>query len=193
MCENFLNVVKVYYKREIQYGKAQKIVNMAFKNIYCLKNADGYEEYFRYCHMPLDSIMLEWFYRAGQNSKIKIGDKKVSRNYPSWSKLQYKNDSDGKYSYIEIQKWIREYFDLSDKTDIKTQWTPFTAEFVLWRKIQFEMAAEGLYSQLLTLDSLSGDKKQKKKDFEISSVEDKKRSLEEKLKNPCFDFINTEI
>ena len=159
--------------------------------MYCLQNADKYEEYFKYCHMPLDSIMLEWFYRAGYISELKIRDKKVSRNYPSWSNLKYENDSDGKYSYIEIQKWIREYFDLSDK---KTQWTPFTAEFVLWKRMQFEFAAEGLYSQLLALDSLSGDKKSKEKnDFEISSVGDKKRSLEEKLKNTRFDFINTEI
>lgn len=194
MCEDFLKVVKNNYESDIQYGKAQKIVNMTFKNIYCLQNADKYEEYFKYCHMPLDSIMLEWFYRSGQISEIKIKGERVKRKYPSWSKLEYKNDSDGKYSYAEIQEWIRKYFGLSDKTDIKTQWTPFTAEFVLWKRMQFEFAAEGFYSQLLALGSLSEDKELKgKNDFVKSSVGDKKRYIEKKLERSCFDFINTKI
>lgn len=193
MCKKFINVVSEKYQRPICYGKAQKIVNMAFKNIYCLKNTDRYEEYFKYCHMPLDSIMLEWFYRAGQTSEIKIGDKKVSRNYPSWSKLKYNNDSNGKYSYIEIQEWIREYFGLSDETNIKTQWTPFTAEFVLWKKMQFEFAAEGLYSQLVSLENDSKKDLKSKKEFREKSVKEKKEFLDKKLQTIKCDFINVDF
>lgn len=45
------------------YGKAQKIVNMSFKYLYCCDNAENYRDYFKYCHMPLDSFTLEWFKR----------------------------------------------------------------------------------------------------------------------------------
>lgn len=46
------------------YGKAQKIVNMTFKYLYCCDDfRTTKEEHFAYCHMPLDSYTLEWFKR----------------------------------------------------------------------------------------------------------------------------------
>lgn len=192
-CEKFIEVVGEKYQSAIYYGKAQKIVNMTFKNIYCLQNADKYEGYFKYCHMPLDSIMLEWFYRAGQTSEIKIKSKKVSRNYPSWSRLKYENDLDGKYSYAEIQSWIKEYFNLNDETDLNTQWTPFTAEFVLWKKMQFEFAAEGLYSQLISLENNSENNLKSLKEFREDSLIKKEAFLDKTLREVEYDFINVDF
>lgn len=44
------------------YGMAQKIVNMAFKYLYCFDDANIYYNKFADCHMPLDSFTLKWFY-----------------------------------------------------------------------------------------------------------------------------------
>ena len=52
------------------YGKAQKIVNMSFKYLYCCEE-DSKNDYFKYCHMPLDSIILEWFKREYNKTHIK--------------------------------------------------------------------------------------------------------------------------
>ena len=194
MCEKFLRDIKGKYT-QLHYGKAQKIVNMTFKNIYCLpcqKNKPYvYEEYFKFCHMPLDSIMLEWFYRAGKISKIEIYEdgKKVTRNYPSWSKLEFMNENEKdqkeKYSYMKIQNWIRKYFCLSDSTYIETQWTPFMAEFVLWQKMLIELAIEDLYTRL--------NPKESKKKFREKSLIEKKSFLMNLMEKDNFDFINIDF
>ena len=46
---------------ELSTGQAQKIVNVTMKNLYCYNDADCYENKFKYCHMPLDSYILDWF------------------------------------------------------------------------------------------------------------------------------------
>lgn len=61
-----LNFLRTQYEdSSVTYGKAQKVVNMTMKYLYCLKGAEQeqYKEKFQYCHMPLDSFMLEWFWR----------------------------------------------------------------------------------------------------------------------------------
>ena len=60
------------------YGKAQKIVNMAFKYLYCCEDANTKEEYFKYCHVALDSYTLEWFFREAGNKTDKIVKKYIS-------------------------------------------------------------------------------------------------------------------
>ena len=68
ICEDFL---KRFRLKDNKYGKAQKVINMTFKYIYCLEGAKEREDYFRFCHMPLDSITLEWFYRLKEKG-VKI-------------------------------------------------------------------------------------------------------------------------
>lgn len=64
----------------------------------------------------------------------------------------------------------------------------------MWKKIQFEFAAEGLYSQLVSLENDSEkDLKSLKKEIREKSVKEKKEFLDKKLKNIRFDFINTNI
>lgn len=46
---------------ELSTGQAQKIVNVTMKNLYCYNDACCYENKFKYCHMPLDSYILDWF------------------------------------------------------------------------------------------------------------------------------------
>lgn len=64
----------------------------------------------------------------------------------------------------------------------------------MWKKIQFEFAAEGLYSQLVSLENDSEkDLKSLKKEIREKSVKEKKEFFDKKIKNIRFDFINTNI
>ena len=167
MCKIFLDVFRKYYN-SLAYGKAQKIVNMTFKGIYCLKGSDQKEDYFKFCHMPLDSLTLEWFKR---NCRLN-GKPIVKGKVPSWSKLNFES-SKNEYSYMEIINSIREFFDN------KNGWTPLTAEFLIWPKIQLELAAEGLFSELSKFDDRPTDSK----NFKNKSTKEKIEMLKEMLSN----------
>lgn len=146
-CKEFMDCIGEKFER-LAYGKAQKIINMTFKYTFCLDGAKEKQEYFKYCHMPLDSLTLEWFWRAGNlkkyEEKMMINEKKVSRKYPAWSKMEQTGTNDV-YGYKEIEEAIWNYF-------ADSSWTPLTAEFLIWRQIQIELAAEGLFKQLIDLD-----------------------------------------
>lgn len=50
------------------YGKAQKIVNMTLKYLYCFDDAASRDAWFAHCHMPIDSIISEWWKDEGVTS-----------------------------------------------------------------------------------------------------------------------------
>ena len=116
-CELFLNSFNEAAKQnsvQIQaFGKAQKIVNMSFKYLYCmLRNEKA--PWFSFCHMPLDSYTLNWFYRTKKKNGTKISKKET------WSNLA--NDQ-----YYSIAGEIKSYVD--------TQFpglSPLEAEFIIW-------------------------------------------------------------
>lgn len=140
----------------ITYGHAQKIVNMAFKYLYCLyKRADKLDENmkqkFQDCHMPLDSFSLEWFYRYYQKKNCKreievcnkeIKEELFDRNkrikkgsISSWSTMKSIDDYDKEYPY--------EFYCYN----IETYWkdkgiTPLELDFIVWEKMQKIMVAE---------------------------------------------------
>lgn len=165
MCEKFLSVFENFYDH-LAYGKAQKIVNMTFKNAYCLSNKENSkftncDKYYEYCHMPLDSIILEWVKRT--QASIKNSEYLDKGRIPSWSKMNYKEETDfltsgGKkyYGYKDIQKAIFEYFSKYMEKNTTTKYlkgyTPLQAEFFVWKYMQLELAAEGIYKQLSSFD-----------------------------------------
>ena len=132
---NFLTAFNTNYSGKKQaYGKAQKIVNMSLKYIYCLfyrdrnnnntfdpnqisqnvvNSATIAENVFDYCHMPLDSYTLNWYYREVNNTAKKL----------AWSSL--KPDE-----YEIIQDEIRDY--LRTQVDLPTN--VLQAEFVIWQQ-----------------------------------------------------------
>lgn len=131
-CELFLETLKDDYEN-LCYGKAQKIVNMMFKHLYCLNGAKEYDDkgYFKYCHLTLDSFTLEWFHR---NIGEKVG---------VWSNLQY-NEAKNKYENYEhyVEKITAHFIGHSkDYNDL----TPFQYEFYMWPEMQLELAAEAFY------------------------------------------------
>ena len=62
-CDKVLKVLQDYYtnnnETEVEYGKAQKIVNMTMKGLYCLKDADQKDRYFEHCHTATTSPWLQ--------------------------------------------------------------------------------------------------------------------------------------
>lgn len=106
VCSDYLQFYKTKYKYELSFGKAQKILNMTFKYLYCGWR-ENHPEAFAFCHMPLDSIILNWY-------RIRIDEKQKT----AWSNLDY-----DEYSYIEER--INNY--LKNKN-----MRPIHAEFEIW-------------------------------------------------------------
>ena len=102
-------------------GNAQKFLNMLMKDLYaCLSQMpnllDGYEDYFKYCHMPLDSYIL----RFVDDIRYREAIKKPARTY-SWGNL---TDYD---AYLDEQNDIRNFVG---KYNPKV--TVLQTEFVVW-------------------------------------------------------------
>lgn len=91
-CNNFLNDinaarVSVEYL-PLNYGSAQKMVNMVFKYLACYHDYENFADYFKWCHMPIDTVILKWlkdryqiksiYYRETINSK---GNLELFANY----------------------------------------------------------------------------------------------------------------
>ena len=92
----------------ITYGQKQKIVNMAFKYLYCCNGASTeYRAMFEPCHMPLDSYTLNWYKRATGNSTS------------VWSKMEEDD-------YIKIQEWINNELKETDLYVLEH-------EFIIWQ------------------------------------------------------------
>ena len=132
--EMFLNVLERYYK-DAYYGKAQKIVNMMFKHLYCMNFGQEnswkvlQEEYFWYCHMPLDSFTLDWLKRKDNTAVCE------------WSNLKYNSVSkngQASTSYVEYLERVKKLFPINGLT-------AFKAEFYIWPQMQVTQAFEAIY------------------------------------------------
>ena len=108
-------------------GNGQKFLNMLMKDLYaCFRNdptlwenqAYSYEDYFKYCHMPLDSKIL-WFV---DDIRYRCAIKKSTRTY-TWSNLNAYN------SYMDEQRDIRDYVRTNR---IDPSITELQTEFVVW-------------------------------------------------------------
>lgn len=114
MCRLVLGVIQRFYTQkngtDVCYGKAQKIVNMTLKGCYCLNGARDKEEYFKHCHMALDSFTLTWYKRHGYKCESE------------WSNLSYDE-------YSEIKTNIRK---IAPDIDVFEALTPLQIEFLIW-------------------------------------------------------------
>ncbi len=152
-CEFVLAILKQDFpghEEQVRYGKAQKIVNMTVKTMYCLAGAENYECHFTYAHMPLDSIILDrWFdlikYENKTRKKISEDKYYVKSHRSCWSNLNYCGDdmydNDKKYSYMFLVSLIRDLFNQNASDEHKKdygieneyiEYTPFQAEFFIW-------------------------------------------------------------
>lgn len=115
-----------------EYGKAQKIVNMSLKYLYCIFKCNFNKEFddnqtkfnmqvspsvvdsvFKHCHMPLDSYTLNWYYPLLECET----QKKLT-----WSSLSYAD-------YKKIQDNIRNYLLKHNQSQNVLQ-----TEFIVWQQ-----------------------------------------------------------
>lgn len=94
----------------ITYGRAQKVLNMTFKYLYCTGSYRApVESIAPYLHMTLDGYTLKWYKQVvlpAINVRRTPGTPKLKgTDVPEWSKM----DEPGKHPYSDIQKRIREY------------------------------------------------------------------------------------
>lgn len=169
-CKNVLEVLQKHYTNkdgsEVCYGKAQKIVNMSFKYLYCIPDSAEKEIHFKYCHVALDTFTLEWLYRKSEN---------ITRdNLVPWSNISAANQKVNEKEIYTYSKLQGIFADLVKKEP--NNLTPFQAEFYIWPQMQLTLACEHLYSLQL---------KENLNNF-------KKMQLDEKLKelNKCIDSIH---
>ena len=107
--------------KNICYGKAQKIVNVAFKFLYLFCNiVPGNTSHFTFCHFIIDRYTLIWY-----NDVVckKLG---ITPFCKPWRDMNY-------LEYIEIQKNIRAY--LANQSKYPKE--PFFAEFEIWSEYAF--------------------------------------------------------
>lgn len=152
------------YDYSITYGQAQKIINMAFKHLYCCNDAEKYEEtVFSHCHMPLDSFILKWC------SDCKLCEK---CSEDAWSKLE-------KDKYVKIQQGIRAYLNQGNTykvggNEVELPKTVLDAEFIIWPE---EARRKSLKELENLLKKLGEDKY-----FVENISEDDRKALRESMK-----------
>ncbi len=114
-CNDFIDNVFKYNGYRARFGQAQKVVNMAFKYLYCCDGAERYQQKFNLCHMPLDQYTLAWLFTEGGNlyigwsyfdetsyneaqKEIKniLGENVLEKEFVIWEELQKK--------YIDLEK-----------------------------------------------------------------------------------------
>ena len=159
LCKDFISQCSAH-TISVEYGLAQKFVNLALKYCYCFGDSHVAERKnkFAFCHIALDGFTFcpatsskRWksyikyykmspaglqlpFYTEVVNPTVNI------QTLPAWSKL---NNS----KYIEIQNEMRSYFTMHPITystiaaldihslascPVTTILTPFQSEFFLW-------------------------------------------------------------
>lgn len=134
-CENFLDEYNEFLKGKNcsmqAYGKAQKIINMTLKYLYCMCDC---KERFKDCHMVIDSYTLEWFFRAQNEYEEFKSNKYYKSRIGCWSNMQNGN-------YKKIQERIRTIIEKSNNYKIGGEkMTPFQAEFIIWEEEKIRSA-----------------------------------------------------
>ena len=107
-CNSFILDINESNGYKCRYGQAQKVVNMAFKYLYCCNGID--KEMFAKCHMPLDQYTLAWLFSEG------------GKLYTNWSYFT-------KELYEDAQAEIRTALSKYVQKDI------LAAELVIWKTV----------------------------------------------------------
>lgn len=124
---NEMMAALIYDERQPQFsvGQAQKLINMAFKYLYCCEDfRDKKKDHFNFCHMPLDSFTLNWTEHILQNSEgipEKLGSSAKRLSKVAWSSI---SDQGG---YEELMNEIRKFLGQSAPSI-----TILEAEFEIW-------------------------------------------------------------
>lgn len=108
LCTTFLDAINVARQSvgymSLNYGNAQKLINIVFKYLACYSDYICYVKHFIWCHMPIDTIILKWLKDNYNIREIRysIYDDTLSASYKkkSWTSLD-------KIKYEELVNIIR--------------------------------------------------------------------------------------
>lgn len=133
---NICSAINEYDKKPIEvhsvfsFGNAQKLINMTVKHFYALSYFDfNLRENFRYCHCPMDGIMLQWVWKnyidLEKCDKIHR-QKELGKTFcNSWGNETIQNN-DFPDRYKKFQKIIREWAE-------KDGYSPIEFDFIIWK------------------------------------------------------------
>lgn len=164
--------------KNVNYGKAQKIVNMTFKYLYCSDNPDFGKEYFKFCQLPLDQYSLEWVRRISKELKLEKGH--IDKD--SWGKIQYDQDIDRKqYSYKKYRDCLYEYVEMK-----KLEWSLLELDIVIWPMIKKIISVENF------IKSFDGKliRNEDAAKYEIQELNNTLNSKLQEIQDIILSFIN---
>ena len=116
-CDSLCSIYKKHGYDEFHIGQAQKWLNMSFKYIRTMgeDRLRGYERFYQFGHVPLDSFIIKEFINIGKSPPCKPPPK---RRPEGWSRIETYQE------YMDYQQWIRQTFAGS---------FPLSVEFFLWQ------------------------------------------------------------
>ena len=96
-------------------GQGQKWINMTLKYLYVFgeDRCPKYEQFYRFCHVPIDSIIV------ARLKEVNQGNLPPGIDGPAWSRI------DDYSVYIGFQRWLRGAYEGSE---------PLAVEFALWQE-----------------------------------------------------------
>ncbi len=126
----------------VKPGKAQKLINMSLKHIFCFDSAEeaALNGTFQFCHVPVDQYLLSWYYR-----EVK-GHDKVSDDKLKWGYFEYE---DYYNIQVEIRKYLADTKRNKDYIDSRGKpLTPFESEFYIWNEEKMIRIADSFIHEL---------------------------------------------
>ena len=138
LCHYYMKLLSEY-QYEIKYGQAQKVVNMAFKYLFCCEDASS-KPAFKYCHMPLDGLILNW---CKKEFKISVNSDK-----DACSKLTEEKYTDITEAIFDKLKNGDVKYSIGENDESNLSAIPLEAEIVIWREEARKKTTKELLVQL---------------------------------------------
>lgn len=113
-----------------EFGKAQKVVNMSIKYLFCYEDKDQYSQLFSNAEMPLDQYTLKWYCSFSNET------------YSSWSNLSQKQ-------YEHIARKIKDYLEecpAFGSTTLPKE--PLRADFIVWSEEKVKAKIKSLKADI---------------------------------------------
>lgn len=115
ICRRFSSLPDI----DLKFGKAQKLINISFKHLYCFANSDSKAEHFKYCHIPINSNVISW---CNKNAGIR-------KPQTAWSNLSY----DDYHKFQEcLSMWLNSDANTEYRDSDGIPYSLLQLDFIAW-------------------------------------------------------------
>ena len=115
ICRRFSSLPDI----NLKFGKAQKLINISFKHLYCFADSDSKAEHFKYCHIPIDSNVISW---CNKNAGIR-------KPQTAWSNLSY----DDYHKFQEcLSMWLNSDANTEYRDSDGIPYSLLQLDFIAW-------------------------------------------------------------